>query len=575
VKRIGSSVDWLWLASIVLALTCVHLVAGKLPCTGDETRYAFQGLGLVADGSFYPEPKVWERFSAASNCGNGGVLPSDQRGRPLQTISASVVFGPALRVGGLEAARWLNFVIGCAALALLYVTLKMSFAKRSGGGRLSAVVAVGAIALSIPFAPYLQLIYPEILLFATVTAAVYGLASGRRYVTLASAVLLPFLHVRALPLAVALFAVLLFQMARDRVPPGIWTRTCALYAAGFGIFAALQCRLFGSLTGSAFPAYSPALSLVFERVGMQLYGVRHGAIAYAPLLLVALAGLALGTMRRERLCGYSLVLFVTYFATFMWSTAQESWTARFWVAGLPFLSVGLCYWLSLAKRWWEWLPAAPLAALTLANTVAFAINPLWFLESRQASIPYAALFLWSHVDLNLFLPVDAAPGGIAPYTQPIGALLIYTTLIVALLVACRLQATTSRAVACALTCAVALTPLPLSLARSLPSDTYTIVIHPSEHAIIVRFVEKQKIDAAQFDDQIPAYWTAPPYPKDFTILCLDGRRVIAKTTEPAHPLLTFDHCSNIDRLKIIGTPTGGSDAIYRSVGPIRIIRREL
>jgi hypothetical protein len=566
--------DRLWLVAIFLVLAGVHLIAGRLPCTGDEVRYAFQGVGLYSNGSFYPEPTVWRHFAAASGCGNGEVLASNQPGRPLQTISPSLVFGAALRLGGLEAARWLNFIVGCVGLALLYFTLKLRFPNRTGASW-AAIATVVAMAISIPFVAYLQLIYPEILLFTVVTAALYALIVRNRYATLAAVVVLPFVHVRALPLALAFFAVMLVQMARDRLPIAVWLRTCTLYAAGLGIFAATQFWLYGSFTGSAFPTYTPSVTIALERIGMQFYGVRHGAIAYAPLLLVGLAGLVLGTMRRERLCACSFALFATYFATFMWSSAQESWTARFWVAGLPFLAVGLCYWLYLATSWWEWLPAVPLAALNLGNTITYALNPLWFLESRQASIPYAALFLWAHVDFGLFLPVDADPGGIAPYTQPIGALLIYTVVLIALLVAFRRSsAVTTKAALCALTSSVVLLPFALGLARSLPANTYAVVIHPKQHEIIVRLTGRdRRVDAVQFDDQVPAYWTAPPYPKNFAILCLAG--AVAQNVEPAHPLLILDRCSGIVAIVIIGRPLGGADTVYRTIGKVRLIQRWL
>ncbi len=566
----------MWLVAIFVILAAIHLAAGKLPCTGDEARYAFQGVGLYTDGGFYPKPSVWKPIATASGCGNGGVLASDTPGRPLQTISASLAFGGALRLGGLQAARWFNSIVGFAGLALLYLMLKIRFANPAGGASWAGVGAVAATAVSIPFAPYLQLIYPEILLFTTVTVGLYGLLVRNRYATLTASIVLPFLHIRALPLAIALFVILLFQMARERRPRGIVVQICALYIAGFGLFALSQYWLFGSFTGSAFPAYAPSPAIALERIGMQLYDVRHGAVAYAPLLLVGLAGLVLGAIRRDRLCAYSLVLFAVYFGTFMWSTAQESWTARFWVAGLPLVSVGLCYWLHEARQWWEWLPAVPFAALNLVNVVTYAFHPLWFLESRQSSIPYAALFLTTHVDLGLFLPVDADPGGIAPYTHPIVGLLTYTALVVALLAACRVpRAAATRAVVCALTCVVLAVPCALGLARSLHANAYTVTVLPSRHEFVIHVRDAGRIDAVQFDDQIPAYWTAPPYPEDFTIRCFDAAGVSVQETEPAHPLLVLDRCSDTDTIEITGSPAAGDSAVYRRMGAVRLIRRLL
>ncbi|HTU71654.1 MAG TPA: hypothetical protein VMF11_15235 [Candidatus Baltobacteraceae bacterium] len=554
----------------------IHLAVGKLPCAGDETRYAFQGVGLYTNGSFYPDRAVWKRFADSSGCGNGGVLQSDHRGRPLQTISASVIYGAALRVAGLEGARWLNFAVGCVGLTLLYVLLWSLFPRRTGGPSAAAIVSFAAIALSLPFVPYLQLIYPEVLLFTAVAAALYGLTRRRYYLTLVAIVLLPFLHVRALPLSLIFFLVLLVQMRRDKTAIAIRWQFLALYAAGMAIFAASQYRLFGSLTGSAFPSYAPSLSIALERIGMQLYGVRHGAVAYAPLLLVGFAGLLLGTLRRERVCEYSLILFGTYFATFMWSNASESWTARFWVAGLPFLAVGLGFWLNQAKRWWEWLPAAPLAAIDIGNTLTYIFNPLWYLESRQASIPYAALFLIAHVHFGLLLPVDGEPGGIAPYAAPIAPLLAYTALLIALLVMCRVPSVTrSRILFTAAACALLTLPVAFAAANSVDATDYSVTVDPKQHEFVVRLnAPRQNVDAIQFDDQIPAFWQAPPYPRSFTIRCIRDGRVVSETDEPAHPLLILPRCVDPTSIEIEGN-AGSQDATYRGFGRMRLIRRLL
>ncbi len=565
-------VDWLCLVSMFFVLAAMRHVAGQLPCTGDEPRYAFQGVGLYTTGGFYPKHTRWERFATQSGCGNGGVLRSDTPGRPLLTVSPSVIFGPALQFGGLEAARWLDFVVGCSGLALLYFVLASVSPNQNSRSRFAALGATAAIAFSVPFAPYLQLIYPEMLLFTAIAAALYGLLVGNRYATLFALVVLPFLHIRTLPLSLTFFAILLYQAVRDRTSRAQVWKICALYVAGLGVFAVTQYWLYGSLTGSAFPTYHPSAAMIFERLGMQFYDVRHGAIAYAPLLLVGLAGLALGTIRRDRFSLYSLLLFATYFATFMWSTANESWTARFWVAGLPFLAVGLAYWLRLAKQWWEWLPIAPLAMLDLFNVASYVIHPLWFLESRQSSISYAALFRMSHVDLGLFLPVDATSG--SAYTQPIGALLVYTALVIVFLVSCRMpRSVSSRAISCALTFAVLAAPLVLGLARSLPATTYSVAVLPWRAELVVHLKDgSQRIDALQFDKQLQSYWTSPPYPAEFTIRCIRASGVVQQTT-PAYPMLVLEGCSDTDTLEITGTPASGNGSIYRSMGTLRLIQR--
>ncbi len=556
--------DWLWLVSIFLGLFGVHLLVGKLPCTGDEARYAYQGVGLYTTLQFNPAPEQWMRFASANGCPSIEVANSSQAHRPLQTFSTSLAFGSML-LFGLEAARWLNFLIGCAALALLYLLLKRLYPGRNGAQSAAGIASIAAIAVSIPFVEYLKLIYPEMLLFAMATAALYGLLLHKRYVATVAAIVLPFLHIRALPLS------LVFVALQNRL------RDWALYSVGLAIFAATQIWFFGSLTGSAFPSYAPSLSLFVQRIGMQLYDVRHGAIAYAPLLLIGFSGLIAGAIRRERACIFALILFATYFATFMWSSASESWTARFWVAALPFLASGTCSWLSRATQWWEWLPAAPLAALNALHAVFFAIYPIWYLESRQSSIPYAALFLMTHVHLGLFLPVDALPGGIAAYAGPIGYLLVYTALVVVLLAACRAPLSArKRAAFCFVTVLVVASPFVFGLARTIDPARYSLTVHASQHELAVRFDHSiDRVDAIQFDDQIPSIWPAPPFPSEFTIRCMSDGRVTAEVNLPAHALLILDRCASSNSLDVVGYPLGGSDRFFRHLGAFRLIQRAL
>ena len=237
---VATRADYAWLAAIIALLAVVHFIVGRLPCVGDETRYAFQGVGLYSSGSFYPQATLWRPFAAASGCGNGGVLSQPTApGRPLQTISTSVLYGAALRTVGIEGARWLNFIVGCVGLSLLYFLLMRRF-RASGGASWAARIAVASLALTLPFVPYLQLIYPETLLFTAVSGALYALLRRFRYAGLAAVIALPFLHERALPLAMGFFVVLLLQMAHDRAPIAFIARVCALFAAGMALLAATQ-----------------------------------------------------------------------------------------------------------------------------------------------------------------------------------------------------------------------------------------------------------------------------------------------------------------------------------------------
>jgi hypothetical protein len=556
--------DWLWLTSIFLALVGVHLIVGRLPCTGDEARYAYQGVGLYTSHHFNPMPAQWTRFEAASRCPSIESVSGAQVDRPLQTISTSVVFGPMLVVAGLEGARWLNALLGFAALALLYLLLKRLYPNREGGASFAGIVAICIVAFCVPFVEYLKLLYPETLLFVAATAALYGLVLQRPSIATTAAIFLPFLHIRALPLS------LTFMALQNRL------RGWLAYAVGIATFAAMQLWLFGSFTGSAFPSYAPSISIFLQRFGMQLYDVRHGAIAYAPLLLIGFAGLIAGAFRRDRACIASLLLLATYFATFMWSTASESWSGRFWVAALPFLAIGICYWLNRAQ-WWEWLPATPIAALSVMNIVFFALYPLWFLESRQSSIPYAALFLMTNLHFGLLLPVDAEPGGIAAYAQPIAGLLLYTAVVVALLAVSRLaRAPQTRAVVCLASTFVVLAPFAFAFAHTIDAPGYRLISSVQKHEIAIHVIDGDtRVDAIQFDEQIPSVWPAPPFPREFLVRCLQGAAVHKTAVMPAHALLIVDRCDATETLDVVGLPLRDSDRFYEHLGTVRLIQRVL
>ncbi|MEO6836394.1 MAG: hypothetical protein ABI231_10880 [Candidatus Tumulicola sp.] len=195
------------MAGVFLTLLAVHLTIGRLLLTGDELQYTYQGLGLFTNHNFYPSAETWKAFCKANEL----VMPLSWRPTSeFHTLSLSLAYGMLLRNRGLEAARWLNFVVARAGAGVLLFLLEKQV-PNAAKKPLSIYLAIAPTAFSLPFIAYVKLLYPEMLLLLVVSAALYSLRLGHRYGTLALIVLLPFVYIRALPLAMAFFIILLLQ----------------------------------------------------------------------------------------------------------------------------------------------------------------------------------------------------------------------------------------------------------------------------------------------------------------------------------------------------------------------------
>ena len=377
--------------------------------TGDEPRYAAGGLGIYAHVALDPSAATWDAFVAKSG------LPA--RAYPYTAISRtrapalgpSIVFGLPLRVFGLGAARWLNFVIGAGGLLVVFALLRRRFSSGKSASLATVTFVLAAVAFAIPYVEYARLLYPEILLFTTTSIAFYALVTQKRMALVIAAGLLPLEHVRGLPLSLA-FALLALSDAlrgygsqRSIVRPGL------TYIALLGAWALLDIRVYGSVTGAAFSTHQPAFATFLPRLGTQLFDVRHGLLVYAPIYLLAFAGLVAGSIGRDSACVRAGLLVFVYVLTFVWSSAAESWSARFWVPALPMLAIGLAYWLTFARSLIARGVLALLAAMTLINTIVYCLHPMWFVQNRTSSQSYDALGAFTHIPLgSIFVPLDAA-----------------------------------------------------------------------------------------------------------------------------------------------------------------------
>ena len=385
--------------------------------------------------------RVWNAFVRRS-----GLPPSTYpfarvAGAGAPSLGPSAVYGLPLRFFGLEFARWCNFAIGAFGLFALFALLRRRF---SSGASTSPAVAAGTLAIvafSIPFTEYVRLIYPETLLFSTIAFALYALAANRRMAVVIAAGLMPFEHARGLPISLAFASLVLWDTLRENGARRSVAREGLTYVAMLGVWALVDIRLYGSVTGLAFSTGAPSFASFFARFGAQLYDVRHGLLIYSPIFLLAFAGLAAGTIGRDRGSQRALLLFAAYLFTFVWSAAGESWAGRFWVAALPMLAVGLAYWLAFARSLVSRIVFTVLLALTAANAALFSLHPGWLLYDRSTSLTYEAIGSFLHLSIaSSILPLDNDG-------NPLRATVLFAATAVAVLALIAIDASTSRAAA--------------------------------------------------------------------------------------------------------------------------------
>jgi hypothetical protein len=528
----------IWTVLCTVLLLC-EIKIGALAFTGDEPRYTYQALGLVAEHRYFPSDALWHAFLHANHLQIGSL---GAVAHPLQTLATAVVYGPLLATLGLEAARWLSFVIACAGLLFLLLALRGSWA------------GVAFIALSAPFLSYMRLLYPESLLFLVVSIALWSLRERRWTLCAMATIALPFLHIRAWPLAFGLMIVVLMEARATRADRSTLVRLGSIWALGTVAFIAFQLGLSGSIAGAAFPTYAPSLWLLPNRLAMQLFGVHQGIVCYMPVVLVAFAGLVAAAVRRERFESYCLFLLALYVATFMWSDAGESYSGRFWIACLPLLAAGFDHYISNARGALAWAPLALLGTLEAVNTVFFIGTPQWYLVNRSTPIPYFIIAQVVPIHLGMLLPVEGNATGIPAYTDPVVPALLWFLAITCAIVL--VLSPNRRAHRVAGTAAIILMLLPFAATafRRVPLTGYTVAGAPD--AIRIHFKAPASVRALEFNDKTSLIWSEGAYPREFDVSCKRDGAIVSDRVTPGRPLVTLNGCPEASEIDVRAVPAG-------------------
>jgi hypothetical protein len=381
-------------------------------------------------------------------------------------------------------------------------------------------------------------------------------------------------HIRAILLALGFLIVIAIRIAtgarsRERVP----RLAIANIALALG-FSVIQFRLYGNLTGPAFATTQPSLGHAAERLGLALFDVHQGLLTYAPLYVFGFAGLIVGAVGRNRICSYALVLLALYVATFMWSDASESLPARFWVAAIPFLAVGLAYWLRGCDTVLARAVVVPVFLVQASNLALFTIHPEWFLESRRSSLTYAALCDVLHIDFGSMLPIDDAASYRATYAAPLLVLLPYLAIILATLVAYRLNRK-SRVGGLFGSAALALVLVPFiaEASRTLPPSAYTVSNDSPPGTIRIALWPPADVSVIRLVGAQPDLWAAPAYPDSIDVRCTDSAGRSVESHQPGRALILTPSCRHAVSIELAPEPPARAGGFDGAAARVTVMQR--
>lgn len=490
--------------ALAFAISTILLSGKPMALTGDEPRYVMYAMALLRYGRFNMDLAEWQPLYLAATGSVAAELPVGGNNVVLMHgVYLPALFAP---VGALFGPTGLRFATMLAGLAGLWFLLRICRRVGSPGAALLATAVAG---LSLPMLPYLHLFYMETFLFALVAFTWDRLQSragtlGGDLLTGVLILFVPFVHMRGAVVAAALFAMLLLDMWRL----GKRLSTLGFVAMAGGalvLLVVLNLWIYGVVTGPVNTARPPLPWEWFSVVSMQLFNVRHGLIAFAPVYLLGYAGLIMGSLRGQRIAGQGLVLAVLAGLTGMGVNPGESWPARFWVLSIPMLSVGLCLAWSMSRSWLMRGVLLGLICLTLVNTWLFINVPNMLLENRQTTATYQRAFdKIGFLNPGLTLPVelDDDVNRSAARDMALGSALF-------ILLACAGMAS-RRWIVSVPAALLVLAALDLTRMAMVPKTDYTVTTQP--HGYSVAFAQPNKAIYVQTGNNWETWFVAPDFP---------------------------------------------------------------
>ena len=367
--------------SVALFLTAATLVSPVLP-QGDEPHYLVITQSLLRDHDLKIENN--HRRGDYHAYFDGELRPDYlRRGADEEIYSIHAPGLPALVAPAFALLGYPGVVIFLSVVAAAAGAMAWSAAFRVTASAAAAWFGWAAVILSEPFFVQSFMVYPDAPAGAIVMLAIATLVRGRDAsmrrlaVTGAALALLPWLHTRAVILAVPLGAVLAL---RQRGSAENLARVAALFAvplvsaiAWFAFFYAI----YGTPDPRAPYGRTPQMTLDSLPRGVigLLFDQQFGLLPNAPVYLCAFAGFVVLARRHTRLAAdlaAALVPYALAVSAFQMWWAGYTTPARFLVAMLPPLAipaaVGFAAVRGRAVRI-AWMTALAVSALITATAV--------------------------------------------------------------------------------------------------------------------------------------------------------------------------------------------------------------
>ncbi|HYJ06867.1 MAG TPA: hypothetical protein VEX43_17175 [Chthoniobacterales bacterium] len=433
-----------WILYLVVAavpiLGLTARLTERLAYTGDEPRYLLYALSLKVEGKPLMSEDGYEKlrherlpgFELAAQPLND-VQPDPDK--PVHSIVWSLLLSPFVTGLSLAQIRLISLMTGLVGLCFL--------AKLLIAQKLPITSALGCLipaALFFPMFPYYFLALPEAILFLLVCIAFWNLiGTGTERLrdfapSIICSCLAPLVHLRALPLLVAVSLYLFLKLGWRRKPGTsgiIVVKVTGIYLAAVTAVILYNCLIYGSMLGSV-TSGRPTFSL--GGIIAALLNSHFGLLPYAPIFLLSFVGLIEGLWQRREWSVPASAFLVTLVTTTVGENPGETFPARFWVIGVPVLAICLIGFfqgrmLTLGKA----ILYALLGLVSLANTVMLIIDPGLHLAARSGPFPYDRLFEivpWIHLGfwLGLFGDTDyllKAAGACAVWVAMAAAATIY------------------------------------------------------------------------------------------------------------------------------------------------------
>ena len=418
-KRLDFSSRWI-LYLVIAAVGIVGLTGGlseRLSYTGDEPRYLLYALSFRIEGRAVMGESSYEKIRNEKTPGVellAHPLKEIQPGStPSHSILISWLLSPLVTALSLAQLRLVSLLAGLVGLCFL---VKLILAQE-----LSLVAALGCLmpaALFLPILPYYFLVLPEAYLILLVCVSFWNLLGNNteRLRDFAPSIicscLAPFVHLRGLPLSIAVSVCLVLKLGWWRKPgisPMTVVRITVIYLAAAAAAILYNWLVYRSILGSVNTA-RPTFSL--ESVAAAVFYPHFGLLPYAPIFLLSIVGLIEGLWQRRDWSIPAGLFLVTMVAMTLGENPGESYPARYWVLGIPVLAICLLgFFQGRMLKPGKAVLYALLGIVSLANTLLFVIEPSLYQGARSGPLPYDYLFDklgWVHLGfwLGLFKDTD-------------------------------------------------------------------------------------------------------------------------------------------------------------------------